>query len=257
MFETTVEAVAATSKSKVDYMKSCPRGYFIASMVAGFFISLGSFVSMSAGGYCGPLMGPAAKLVSAIAFASALSLVIMAGCELFTGNNMVVGLGALVKRTTWRDCFLLWAFCWLGNLAGSWLAIAMFHFGGADTPELVAKSFASVAAVKCSYGVVALILRGILCNMLVCLAVWCAARMKEETAKLIMVVWCIFIFMVCGFEHSVANMSIVGVALINPAAADVTLGGYCNNLFWVTIGNILGGLAFVAWPYVLMVQKKN
>lgn len=257
MFETTVDAVAATSTAKVAFMKSNPVGYFVASMMAGLFISFGSFVSMSAGGYCGPLLGASAKMVSSLAFAAALSLVVMAGCELFTGNNMVVGLGVLVRRTTWKDCLLLWAFCWLGNLAGSWLAVAMFHYAGADAPQLVAKSFEAVATTKCSYGVTALVLRGILCNILVCLAVWCAAKMKDETAKLIMVVWCIFVFMVCGFEHSIANMSIIGVGLLNPAATGVTLAGYCNNLLWVTLGNVLGGFAFVALPYVMMTQKKG
>ena len=257
MFETTVDSVGTASAEKLAFLRKNPVGYFVASVMAGLFISFGSFVAMSAGGYCSPWMGVASKLPLSIAFSAALSLVIMAGCELFTGNNLVVGLGALVGRNSWRACFGLWTCCWVGNLVGSWVGVLLFHYAGADSPAPVAATFAGVSAAKCGYSVLQLVLRGVLCNILVCLAVWCAARLKDETAKLIMVFWCILVFMVCGFEHSIANMSIIGVALFNPSATGVTVAAYANNVIWVTVGNVIGGFVFVAMPYVIMAKSND
>ena len=96
--------------------------------------------------------------------------------------------------------------------------------------------------------------KAILCNICVCLAVWCSVRLKDEAARLIMVVWCILIFMICGFEHSIANMTIIGTALLN-TTQDVTLSGYVWNLVFVTLGNMVGGTVFVALPYHLVAQE--
>ena len=91
---------------------------------------------------------------------------------------------------------------------------------------------------------------------MVCLAVWCCTKMKTESGKLIMIFWCIFIFMVCGFEHSIANMSVMAIGLMSPnGVAGLTIAGYFHNLLWVTLGNIIGGSIFVALPYYL-IQKK-
>ena len=80
--------------------------------------------------------------------------------------------------------------------------------------------------------------------------------MKSESGKLIMVFWCIFVFMVTSCEHSVANMSIMGVGLLNPGTASVSVGAYCLNLLLVTIGNIIGGAIFVALPYYIIAKEK-
>lgn len=96
-----------------------------------------------------------------------------------------------------------------------------------------------------------LFLRGILCNILVCLAVWSGFQTKNDAAKLIMVFWCLLAFFSTGFEHSVANMTTFVVALLSPAkaAGSVSVGGMFYNLLWVTLGNMVGGIFFVAFPY--------
>lgn len=233
-----------------------PIAYFVASMVAGLFITFGGMVAMSVGGFLTPLMGAAARLPAALAFSSALSLAVMAGCELFTGNNLILSAASLQKRLPWRTTLLLWAVCWVGNVFGVWGTIALYHFSGAASTEAVASYFATLAAGKVALSPLAMVLRGILCNICVCLAIWCAVRMRSESGKLIMTVWCVFIFMVCGFEHSVANMGIIGVALVNPMGHPITLGGYALNLALVTLGNILGAALFVALPYIAMAHRE-
>jgi nitrite transporter NirC len=221
-------------------------------MVAGMFITFGSMVALSIGGLLTPLMGAASKIMAAIAFSSALSLAVMAGCELFTGNNLVLSAAAWEKKISWRMACLLWLVNWLGNLLGTWILIGLYVVSGAnEVPDVVAY-FHQIASSKVALGPIEMVVRGILCNICVCLAIWCGVRMKSESGKLIMTIWCILIFMVCGFEHSIANMSIIGIALVNAAGPEVSLLGYLNNLFFVTIGNILGAIFFVTLPYQKM-----
>lgn len=111
---------------------------------------------------------------------------------------------------------------------------------------------ASGAAGKMALPPVHLFLRGVLCNVLVCLAVWCGFRCKSESGKLIMIWWCLFAFITCGFEHSVANMTLLTIALLNPAGAAVSAGGWLYNLMVVTAGNMAGGILFAAAPYAVI-----
>jgi nitrite transporter NirC len=102
-----------------------------------------------------------------------------------------------------------------------------------------------------------LVVRGLLCNWLVCLAVWCAARTQSETARLVMIFWCLFAFIGAGFEHSVANMTLLGIGLFLPHAAPVTWTGFAWNLAAVTLGNVVGGACFVAGLYWLASPVKR
>lgn len=227
--------------------------YILASALAGAFISFGSFVSMTCGGLCAELLGPANKLVMAFAFASALSFIIAGGGELFTGNNIVMTIGWQKKSVDLWKVAEVFYWCWVGNFIGSWLMVGLFHLSGADSTPIVLKQFADVAQAKCSLGWMELIARGVLCNIMVCLAVLCSLSLEDYVAKLIMVFWCIFVFMVCGFEHSIANMSIIGAALVNDWSWDF-FALYWRNLTYVTIGNIIGG-ALLGMAYITAYKK--
>ena len=94
-----------------------------------------------------------------------------------------------------------------------------------------------------------LLMRGILCNWLVCLALWMSARTKSDAAKCILIFWCLFAFIASGFEHSVANMTLFAIALFGNHPDTVTIGGMFYNLLWVSIGNIIAGVVFMAAAY--------
>lgn len=248
MYQETCTALANAAKAKAAQLHSRPAAFFVSSVLAGIYVAFGSVIFLSAGGFLTAAGYPAAKFIACLVFSAALSLVIMAGSDLFTGNNLTVGMGLLEKTVSLPQALSLWGVCWLANLAGSLLvAFAFWGAGLADAPATAA--YAATAALnKVSAGPLALVLKGILCNLCVCLAVWCANKMKSESGKLIMVVWCILIFMCCGFEHSVANMSILPIALLS-GAEGVTVGGMVYNLVLVSLGNFIGGFAGVALPY--------
>ena len=254
MFKDEYQAMTNGSLGKYNLFKNNPFGYFVSAMTAGAFIGVGVMLAFTVGGL---LTGqPYAKIMMAATFSVALSLVVIAGAELFTGNNMVLAAGVLRKEISAADMIKIWVFCWVGNLAGGILLALIYHLTGLCTGS-VATFMASAAAAKMSAGIVPLITRGILCNFLVCLAVWSAGRATSDAGKLIMIFWCLFAFITTGFEHSIANMTLMTVALLNPAEQAVSIGGYFYNLLFVTIGNIIGGAVFVALPYYAASRKDD
>ncbi len=136
-----------------------------------------------------------------------------------------------------------------------YLLSLLFYASGLQTGA-VAEAVAKGAFAKMSAGFVPLVSRGILCNILVCLVVWCGFRVKNESAKILMCFWCLFAFITTGFEHSIANMTLLTSALLVPAGQAVSVNGWFFNLAAVTLGNIIGGAVFVALPYYVVSRKK-
>ena len=155
---------------------------------------------------------------------------------------------------TLTDVIRLWIVCYIGNLVGA-VILSFIFYGAAGTAGGVGQALATAAATKMSLPPLVLFLRGILCNVLVCLAVWCGFRCKSDSGKLIMTFWCLYAFFTCGFEHSVANMTVLTLGLLNPAGMAVSLSGYGYNLLWVTLGNIVGAVLFLAIPYGIASKK--
>lgn len=254
MFFEEVSAVMKSAKSKLEFLKNNPLGYFLASILAGVFVGFGVLLIYTIGGL---LDGqPYAKIIMGASFGVALSLVIIAGAELLTGNTFVMSIGAMGKTVKWKDAMKIWIVCFLGNLVGG-IILALLFTGTGLVKGNVGEYMAASAATKMGLDLVPLLLRAILCNILVCLATWSSYRCKSESGKLIMIFWCIFAFITTGLEHSVANMTLLTIALISPFGAAVSLGGYFYNIIVVTLGNILGGVICLAIPYFLISKKKD
>lgn len=251
MFHKEVDQVAQAAAGKVRFLKTNPGGYFLASVLAGMFIGFGVLFSFTIASLRDLSL---TKLVMGMSFACALSFVVMAGAELFTGNNFVMAMGVMKKTVSAGEMLKLWLICFLGNWAGGiFLALIFSHTGLANDAFL--QAIAAAASAKVSVPFVPLLLRGALCNMLVCLAVWCSMKMKSEAGKLIMIFWALSLFFTVGFEHSVANMTLLTLGALAPHTA-MTAGAYMYNLLTVTLGNILGGVFLVAIPYALIGKRE-
>jgi nitrite transporter len=164
---------------------------------------------------------------------------------------MVCVIGALEKAVSWRAVGRLWAMSFLGNLIGSlilaWLVIQSGVLSAKPQHDLLEK----VAALKMNLPAWELFIRAVLCNWLVCLAVWTAGRTASDPAKLVLIFWCLFAFIGSGFEHSIANQSLLSMALFLPHPDLVTWSGFIWNQAWVTLGNVIGGGIFVGGLYWL------
>lgn len=247
MYSESVNNGADVAKNKIKYLNRSPMAYLTASFLAGAYVAIGIVLIFCVGA---PLAGQNSiflKTLMGVSFGIALTLVVFAGSELFTGNNMYMVIGLLKKETSWGDLIRVWTMSWIGNLAGAlafaWLAVASGVLGKA------ASFIEEVSVVKMTLPAQELFLRGILCNWLVCLALWTSGRTKSDTAKCILIFWCLFAFIACGYEHSVANMSLLALPLFNHHGEAVSWIGFFRNLFYVTAGNIVGGGFFVGMLY--------
>jgi len=250
--ETTVEfALLAQAKTKT--LRNNPVGFFFAAMMAGAYVGVGILLIFSVGESVDPSIR---NLVMGCSFGIALTLVIFAGSELFTGHTMYMVLGLLGGSTSWRDLGRCWSATWIGNLAGCIVLAALFVAGGGGTVLQDGADLLHVVTVKkMSASAVELVARGMLCNWLVCLAIWTSARTKSDSAKCILIFWCLFAFIAAGFEHSIANMTIFAVALMSEHPDAVTFTGAAHNLVWVTIGNTISGAVVMGYGYWIVSDR--
>ena len=250
MYTETVNALADQAVAKLAHQRRSLASHFIRSMLAGMYVGAAIVLIFTIGGLLSKAAPGTERLLMGVCFGGALTIVIFAGSELFTGSNLVLTLGVFTGKSSWRDLIANWTWTWLGNLAGSvLLAVVVFRTGLLDADPI--KGFiVKVTETKMNIPAEQLILRAILANWLVCLGVWMAARMKDETAKILMIWWCMFTFITCGFEHSIANMCGLMLGLLLPhEGMKITLEGYGYNLALATLGNIIGGAVFVAGVY--------
>lgn len=248
MVSETIELFTKAAVTKVDFLNKSISRYFLLSMLAGIYVGFGIVLIFSV---AGPLEGDgngAFKALMGASFGVALILVIFAQSELFTGNNMIMTIASLGKKVTWLKTLKLWIVCYLGNLAGSLLlAYAIKESGLMDSGD-VHDFITKVSFAKGSAPFMDLFIRGVLCNMLVCLAIWTSARTKNDVAKIMLIFWCLMAFIGSGYEHSIANMTLIGIGVfVDPEL--VSWGDFWWNMLPVTLGNILGGclLGAVYW----------
>ena len=249
MYKTEVQKISDASVKKIAFMKKSPLSYILLSALAGIYLGFGIVLIFSISGPIAAAGGGAyLKLIMGATFGIALSLVIFAGSELFTGNNMVFAISSLEKRVGLGPIIILFIMCFIGNYLGSaflaWLVVK-----GGSLPEASNQLILKVSAMKMSLSPQEAFIRGVLCNWLVCLAVWISLRTKEETARLIMIFWCLFAFIGSGFEHSIANQTLLSMAMFLPHGPEISIAGFAHNQLYVVLGNLVGGGAFVGAVY--------
>ncbi len=236
---------------------------FVSAILAGAFIAFGGmFFCLVLGDDTMPFV--VQRVVGGLCFCLGLVLVLCCGAELFTGNMLVL-CAKLSKKISWGALVKNWVIVWLGNFTGALIAVFLVYMASVYTMNGggVGEAMVSVAASKVSPDWVTLFFKGIMCNILVCLAVWIGFSARTVVDKVIGILLPIAAFVACGFEHCVANMFFLPTGfLLNSlgigAEGAVTLGGVFFNLSAATLGNIVGGvlIGLVYW-YIYHVRKEN
>jgi formate transporter len=242
----------------------------VLSVLAGAFIGLGACLSTvaSTGAEDSLGYGPA-RVLSGVVFSLGLVLVVVGGAELFTGNNLLV-MAAVARRITPREVARNWVIVYAGNLAGAVATAWLVYLSGQyrSGSGAIGVSTMDTAAAKATLPFDEALVRGMLANALVCLAVWLCMSARTLTDKVVAVVFPVTAFVAAGFEHSIANMYFLPVGLFVKsgasdgfwAASGTTSGAYdeltwrafaVDNLVPVTIGNVLGGAVMVGAVYAL------
>lgn len=221
---------------------------FALAVLAGAFIALGAafFTATITGSELG--MGPT-RLVGGVAFSLGLVLVIVGGAELFTGNSLIV-LARADGKITSVQLLRNWGIVYLGNAVGGVGTAVLVHLTGLLDGGDVAVTAVAIAEAKVALAPSEAFFRGVLCNVLVCLAVWMCFAAHSVSGKVLVILFPITAFVALGFEHSVANMYMIPVGMLAGAEAD--MAGLLNNLLFVTLGNVVGGGVLVALVYWLI-----
>jgi len=241
-----------------------PANVFALSILAGAFIALGAIFATTTMAGGGDLPYGVVRLLGGLTFTLGLILVVVAGAELFTGNNLIVMAWASRRVSTAR---LLgnWALVFTGNFVGAVATAGLMYVGEQYTfgKGAVGATALSIAATKTSLGWLQALVLGAFCNALVCLAVWLTYGARTTTDKILAIVPPIAAFVAVGFEHSVANMYFIPIGLLiktdesfvaglesAPDLSHLTWGSFLgDNLLPVTLGNIVGGGLMVGLVY--------
>lgn len=251
----------------VQKAESSTSATFTLAVLAGAFIALGAvFATTVATGTTGALPFGVSRLLVGLVFCLGLILVIVGGAELFTGNNLIIMAWASRRVTTF--CLLRnWAIVYVGNLVGALGTVILVFLTRQYTTAggSVGTTVLSIAVGKVNLGFLQAFVLGIMCNILVCLAVWLSYSARSTVDKIASILFPITAFVAAGFEHSVANMYFIPIGLFikqfDPTFATssglslskLTWGNFLiSNLLPVTIGNIVGGSLFVAAVYWLV-----
>merc|ERR1719331_2206378 len=219
---------------------------FSLAVIAGAQIGFGAFLMLAVGGACPGLAasnpGLQKIVLGAFGLPFGLMMVLLSGAELFTGNTAMVTMALLEGKATLGQLFKSWSVSYAGNFVGS-LFLAVLVFLG----NTLAGGGASVAVsvTKTSLTFTQAFVRGILCNWLVCMAVYLASFAKDAAGKMVPIWFCISAFIALSLEHSVANMFIIPLGIFSGAAVSWK-AFLMNNLLPVTLGNIVGGAVMVA-----------
>lgn len=214
------------------------------AILAGVFIGFGGAAYTMVMTGADPGFGPA-RFLGGMVFSLGLILVVVGGAELFTGNALMT-MAAVDRKITLAALLRNWGLVYLGNLVGSLsLALVMMFTGLLEGG--MGGTASALAEAKAALSPVEAFSRGVLCNALVCLAVWLTFGARTAAGKILAVLWPIAGFVLLGFEHSVANMYLLPQGVL--AGAEIGFGAVLGNLLWVTLGNIVGGAGGVALAY--------
>ena len=236
----------SSQKASFNILKTLLLGFF-----AGMYIALGAifFISITAYGGNPGLV----QFAGGIGFSLGLILVVIGGAELFTGNNLMV-MGLPDRRLTLLSLLKNWLFSYIGNFIGALLVVLLVYLSYQQNvgDGQIGERILTIAQGKLTLGFSTAFFRGILCNMLVCLAIWISSASDSVSGKILAIIFPISAFVAMGFEHSVANMFFIPMGLVVKGSLiePFTIGHFLlYNLLPVTLGNIVGGSFLIGLIY--------
>ena len=267
------ELAESVMPTKANFRKSKT---FVLAIAAGALIAFGAQVSLTEMTGTENISWGFAKLIGAMTFATGLMMVVLTGAELFTGNVMMT-FAVIEKRTSFLKLLRNWSIVYVGNFVGSIILALLIYLSGCshNSHEALGAMGLTTACTKASLPFIEAFTRGILCNWLVCLAIWMASSSRHVIGKIFAIFFPIMTFVASGYEHSIANMYFLTNGLfLKHTPAVVAASGLTteqlshltlkscllSNLLPVTLGNIVGALVFVVllfWTAYLRDDHKN
>ncbi|MFR7592837.1 MAG: formate/nitrite transporter family protein [Longibaculum sp.] len=253
-----VDVLCKLGNIKYNLMKNDPFRFFVRSFMAGAYLGLAAILSYTLGAMLND-HSVVGKIAVAGTFGIGLVAIVYLGAELFTGNCFVTIMPVLKGELRLRDIMPMWLTCYMGNMVGIALICFLFIKGGSQ--EAIMKPYLEgVMNAKLHFHPIELLIRGILCNFIVCVAAYSGVKIKDETAKLIVIMILVMTFVLPGFEHCVANGGIFAMGMTQLGSA-IDWSLMPLHMLISTLGNIIGGSVLLAIPIYMMFkapqEKKN
>lgn len=238
MYSSDIDVITKMAEKKARNANEKTGKYIGRAVVTGFYIMVAIILSYTTGAILYPKYPEVSKVIVAATFCFAIALIVFLSGELFTGNNFVMIVGMIRGKTNISSTLKVWIYTFVGNSIGLIIFAYLFIKSGASF-SAIQHYIETIAYAKLELPVSQMIIRGILCNFIVCLAYLSGIKMKSESGKLIMMFFSVFAFIIAGFEHSIANVGVFSIAYF--ALGGLPMALVFKNLLFVVIGNIIGG----------------
>ena len=238
MYSSDIDVITKMAEKKARNANEKTGKYIGRAVVTGFYILVAIILSYTTGAILYPKYPEVSKVIVAATFCFAIALIVFLSGELFTGNNFVMIVGMIRGKTNISSTLKVWIYTFVGNSIGLIIFAYLFIKSGASF-SAIQHYIETIAYAKLELPVSQMIIRGILCNFIVCLAYLSGIKMKSESGKLIMMFFSVFAFIIAGFEHSIANVGVFSIAYF--ALGGLPMALVFKNLLFVVIGNIIGG----------------
>jgi len=250
-----IEILSKLGKIKYNIMKTDPLRFFVRSFMAGAYLGAAAILSYTLGAMLQD-HGVIAKIAVAATFGIGLVAIVYLGAELFTGNCFVTIMPVLKGELKIKDIIPMWIVCYLGNVVGISLICFLFIKSGAQETVMIPYLETAMKA-KLQFDVLDLLIKGVLCNFIVCIAAYSGIKIKDETARLIVIMVFVMAFVLPGFEHCIANAGIFTMGMTQLGNV-IDWTGLPLHMLISTIGNIIGGSVLLAMPiYIVFREPKN
>lgn len=243
-----IENITKAGFTKIEMAKAQPFRFFMRSCMAGGYLAIAAILSYSLGALFQHDAALSKTLVAG-SFGIGLALIVFLGGELFTGNCFTTIIPVYTKRKNMTELIPAWIICYLGNCIGSALICCLFTASGALRAPMTSY-LSSTISVKLTYDIMELLMKGILCNFIVCAGAYAGMKIQDSTTKLIFMVIIVMSFVLPGFEHCIANVGTftMGFTLLG---SSMNWAALPMHMLISTIGNIIGGSILFALPVYL------
>lgn len=244
-----IDILCKLGKVKYNIMKTDPKRFFVRSFMAGAYLGAAAILSYTLGAML-QAHGVVAKIAVAGSFGIGLVAIVYLGAELFTGNCFVTIMPVLKGELKIRDIIPMWIVCYIGNMVG--ISLLCFLFIKSEAQEAILIPYLQgIMESKLQFDILDLLIKGVLCNFIVCIAAYSGIKIKDETARLIVIMVFVMAFVLPGFEHCIANGGIftMGITQLGNAVDSSMLP---LHMLISTIGNIIGGSVLLAVPIYIM-----
>lgn len=253
MFNKELDSFSNAALKKYDSAKNFPFRYMTSAVIAGFFIVVATVLSNVTAAVFYKSSPETAKFLGSFLFSIAIVMIVFVGGELFTGNNMTMAFGLYNKKVKLSNACRVWLMSYIGNFIGAFILGGLVVLSGCAS-GILTDYYKAIIPSKLELDPLTLFIRGILCNYLVCLAVFVGTKMETEIGKIVVMFCVITTFVISGFEHCIANMGTFTIAgfLLGGLPFEQTL----ISFIFVTLGNMVGGIILFALPIQIATKRK-